>query len=153
MQNLINILSILAFVMSTITWICTLLNHSIKLFIEIKDYAHIFDVVQLYIYFQNNSGKPITISGVSIVESNNKIPCKTLPSIIRSCNGRVIIETPLFPLNLSSHQGACFAFEFLNCPDIELNPGKTIALEIYTNRKLLKRFVTLGNKDQILNLR
>ena len=153
MQHILNTISVVAFIMSTISWILAIFNNSIKLSLEVWDYSQRFNVIQLYIYFQNNSGKYLTITGVSIIENQIKRPCKLIPSTIRTKNNKPFIETPYLPVNLSPHQGVCFAFEFLNCSDIALSPGKNLALEIYTNRKALKRSVILGNKDHILNLR
>ena len=39
MQNILNVISVLAFIMSSITWFCTALNRSIKFSVEVKDYA------------------------------------------------------------------------------------------------------------------
>lgn len=153
MQNILNIISILAFIMTSITWICTAINHSIKFSVEVKDYAKHGSVVQFYLYMQNNSGKPITISGLSIAYQNQQFPCKMIPSVIRYRDQEPLITTPFLPVNFAPHQGSCYAFEFLHCPDIELAPGKTVEFEIYTNLKVLKRFVTLGNTDGILHLR
>ena len=145
MQNLLNLISILAFIMSSITWFCTALNRSIKFSVEVKDYAKYKKSVQFYLYMQNNSGKPITISGLAIVYKNQKFPCKMLPSVLRDKDQKPLVTTPLLPVNFAPHQGLCHAFEFSHCPDIELAPGKTVDFEIYTNRKVLKRSVILGN--------
>lgn len=153
MQNFLNLISILAFIMSSITWICTALNRSIKFSIEVKDYVKYRDIVQFYFYMQNNSGKPITISGLSIIYNNQVFSCKMIPSLLRSQGQTPVITTPFLPVNFAPHQGSCYAFEFLHCPDIALAPCKKVDFEIYTNRKVLKRSVTLGNTDEILHLR
>ena len=119
MQNLLNLISVLAFIMSSITWFCTALNRSIKFFVEVKDYAKYKKSVQFYFYMQNNSGKPITISGVSIIYNNQNFPCKMLPSVLRGKDQRPLVTTPLLPVNFAPHQGLCHAFEFLHCSEIE----------------------------------
>lgn len=153
MDLFLSITSILAFIMSAITWIFNILARRINSKIEIKDFAKHRDIVQLYLYIQNNSGSPFTISGVSIISDSDKHPCEPLPKIIRTHNDEVIIRTPYFPVNFSAHQGQCLALEFLHCPDIELVPGKTVDLEIYTNRKILRKFLTVPQPDLILHLR
>ena len=153
MNLILDIISILAFVMSLITWIYNFLNHRINAEIEIKDFAKYRDIVQLYLYIQNNCSSPFTISGVSIISDSNNHPCELLPKIIRTHNDEVVIRTPYFPVNFSAHQGQCLALEFLHCPDIELTSGKTVELEIYTNRKILKKSLTVPQPDLILHLR
>ena len=152
MQNILNVISVLAFIMSSVTWFCTALNRSIKFSIEVNDYAKYKKSVQFYLYMQNNSGKPITISGLSIIYKNQKFPCRMIPNVLRTQDGSPLITTPFLPVNFAPHQGLCHAFEFSHCPDIELAPGKTVDFEIYTNRKVLKRSVILGNMDEILHL-
>ena len=116
MQNIVNIISILAFMMSLATLIHTIFDKSVRLSVNIKDYGKYFNgVVQLYIYFQNNSGRDLTISGISIVSNSQKYPCKMLPEVIRDCNGKSVITTPYLPVNIAPYQGVCYAFEFLNC--------------------------------------
>ena len=153
MDLFLSITSILAFIMSSITWIFNFLAHRINADIEIKDYAKQRGSVQLYLYIQNNSSYPFTISGVSIISVSSKHPCEQLPKIIRKQNDEVVIRTPYFPVNFSAHQGQCLALEFLHCPDIELTSGRTVELEIYTNRRILKKSLTVPLPDRILHLR
>lgn len=153
MDLALGIISILAFVMSLITWILNFISHRINAEMKIKDFVKHRDVVQLYLYIQNNSGSPFTISGVSIVSNSGKHPCEPLSKIIRTRNDEVVIRTPYFPVNFSAYQGQCLALEFLHCPDIVLTPGKTVDLEIYTNRKILKKSLAVPQPDLILHLR
>lgn len=152
MQNFLNLLSIIAFVMSLITWICTAINKSIRLSFEIKDQAKRHgSIVQLFLYIQNNSGRSVTISGLSIVTSSKKYPCDFLSKTIRTRDEQVIVQTANLPVNFAPYQGMCLAFEFLDCQDIELTPGKTIDLEFYTNRQVLKRSLILCPEDHVLH--
>lgn len=152
MDLFLSITSLLAFIMSTITWIFNFLDRQISVEVEIKDFAMHWDIVQLYLYIQNNSRSPFTISGVSIISNSKKHPCEPLSKIIRTHNDEVTLRTPYFPVNFSAHQGQCLALEFLHCPDIELAPGKTVVLEIYTNRKILRKSLTVPQPDRILHL-
>lgn len=151
MQHFLNILTILAFFMSSATWLYTLYTHSIKLSIEVKDHTKRFGSVQLYLYFQNNSAQYLAITGISILDKDRKLPCNALRSILRVQDGSALIETPTLPVNLSPCHGVCHAFSFSDCQDIELAEGKTLALEIYTNRCVLKRSVILPPQDHILH--
>ena len=105
----------------------------------------------MYLYLQNNSNSPLTISGISIVHNDKKYPCELIPKKIRG-KGENLIKTPMFPINLSPNQGVLFPFEFLNCQDIEISPDKKIVLEIYTNRKMIEKSLTLDLPNTLLHL-
>lgn len=144
MQSFLNFLTILSFTMSVTTWILTAYNRSIKFscsIIDFKKYSP--DIIQFFIYIQNNSEKPMTISGMALVVDHKKYPCELVSKKIQSINGVVVHATPNFPLNFSPSQGRMEFIEFLHCPDIEASPGKMVELEIYTNRKALKRSLSL----------
>ncbi len=198
MQSFLNVISVLAFIMSAISWICTAYNRSINFSVDVKDYCQTGKCIHLYLMMQNNSGKPITISGISIVSGKEKFPCGILSKEIKDycqtgkCihlylmmqnnSGKPItisgisivsgkekfpcgilskeiigvdyiplIETPTLPMNFAAYQGLALAFEFSQCSDIELAPDKTVVLEIYTNRKVLRRDVVLGNMGDVLH--
>lgn len=150
-QDTYNILGIIGFILSALIWIYTYRKNRVLLDVEIKDYTKVFGrVVQLYLYIQNNSGSPLTISGISIVHNEKKYPCVLLPRKIRG-TGEDLIKTPMFPINLSPHEGILLPFEFSNCQDIELALDKTVALEIYTNRKMIEKSLILGRPDHLLH--
>lgn len=150
-QSLYNLLGITGFLLSAIIWIYTIFQKRCDLFLDIKDYTKVFGrVIQLYLYIQNLSDSPITISGISIAHNNTFFPCELLPKKIRG-EGDSLIKTPMFPINLAPHQGILVPFEFLNCQDIALTPYKTLDLEIYTNRKVLRKSLTLVQPDHLLH--
>lgn len=152
LQTTYNGFGILGFVLSALLWLCTVLKNRTNLCIEVKDYTKAFgEIVQLYLYIQNQSDSPITISGISIVHYEKKLPCELIPKKIRK-TGDDIIYTPHFPINLSPQQGVCFPLEFLNCRDIEVGPDKKVALEIYTNRKVIKESLILSQPNTLLHL-
>lgn len=144
MQLFLNFLTILSFIMSAATWLLTAYSRSIRLSCSVSDYRK-YDqgILQLFLYIQNNSEKPMTISGISLIIDNQKYPCELVEKKIRTVNGLVTQSTPNFPLNFSPSQGRMEFIEFLNCPGIEASPGKMVEIEIYTNRKALKRFLSL----------
>lgn len=144
MQSILNLLTVLAFIMSATTWLLTAYNRSIRVSCNVIDFIK-YDrgIIQLFMYIQNNSEKPLTISGMSLVIDCNRYPCELISKKIRTVNDVIVQATPNFPLNFSPAQGRMEFFEFLHCPDIEASPGKTVVIEIYTNRKPLKRLLTL----------
>lgn len=153
MQNFLNFISIAAFIMSLTTWIMTAIQQSIRISVEVKDYSKPYGkIIQLYLYIQNNSKKPFTISGISLIHDKRKYPCKLLPSSIIE-KGDIKIYTPLFPINFAAYQGVLLPFEFLDCSDIPLGPNKKIEIEICTNLKVIKRFLTLDQPDYLLRFR
>lgn len=148
MQIFLNTLTIFAFLMSTVTWFLTAYNRSIRTEIRILDYKqHLGCINQFYVYVQNNSEKAFTISGASLVIDGEKYPCELVTKLIRTTNV-LTLSTPNFPLNFAPLQGRMEFFEFLNCPNIELVPDKTIEIEFYTNRKVLKRFLKLPQQGR-----
>lgn len=150
-QSVYNIFGVIGFLLSALLWISTWFNNRCKLTLEVKDYTKIFGrVVQIYLYIHNDSGVPITITGLSIAHNNTFYPCELLPKKIRG-EGDSLVKTPTFPISLSPHQGILVPFEFLNCQDIALTPYKTFDLEIYTNRKALRKSLTLVQPDHLLH--
>ncbi len=77
MQLFLNFLTILSFIMSAATWLLTAYSRSIRLSCSVSDYRK-YDqgVLQLFLYIQNNSEKPMTISGISLIIDNQKYPCE-----------------------------------------------------------------------------
>jgi len=144
MQNILNVLTIITFISTAIGWVYVAINSSIRLHAEIRDHIKIQNrIIQLYIYFQNNSGKSITISGVSIMYKGKEHPCRISRAVIQSKGDEILLSATTTPINLSPYQGTCHVLEFLDCRDIELDQGKTLDLEIYTNRRRLKRSLVL----------
>ncbi len=121
-----------------------------KLKIEILDSETIWDVMQFFIYIQNQSHSSICISSISIRYDKKEIYCELVPKKIRG-KGDELIRTPMFPLNISPLQGGMYFLEFVYCPKISLDPGKILDFVIHTNRGPLKKSVTLGDKSHYLH--
>lgn len=152
-QNVYNLFAILGLILSASLWIYNRYQHRIALKIEIKDYVKALGhVIQFFLYIQNESDSPITISGMALTYKNEKFFCELLPKKIRGTKDS-LIKTPMFPINLAPQQGVLLPFEFLNCQDIELTPDKKVDFEIYTNRKLLKKSLTLDQPGYLLHIR
>lgn len=151
-QNICNILGCLSFFGTGYLFICRWINGRKNLEVSIIDHSKIFGrIVQFFISFQNHSSNPLTIHSVTIVYNEKEYPCELIPKKIRGKdeNG---IKTPMFPLNLVPDQGYLCYLEFLNCEDIPVTEGKTIALKIHTNRGPITKSITLGDKDHYLHI-
>lgn len=153
-MNFSLLLSLLAFIMSSITWIVHAFQHSTRFTVKVIDFiVRPNNVVQFFMYFQNNSLLPITVSGISYIESDKKYPCELTPKTLRTVNGVVTRSTPAFPLNFAPSQGSMYFLEFINCPGNSLDPDKMADFEIYTNRGRLNKSAVLVVHDHIFRLR
>lgn len=142
-NTLIDLISIIAFIMSSLTWIVSAYQHSIRLSIKCIDYRVLKgSILQMFLYIQNNSSRPITITGLALRIDNQLYPCELLSKIIRKENGNVTRYTPNFPLNLSDQQGVMYFFEFLNCQEIVSSLDKTVEIQIYSNRGHLDKYLS-----------
>lgn len=150
-QAMYNLLGILGFLMSAILFITHLLSRRKKIRIKVHDYTKIRHVVQLFINLQNYSSSSLCIHSISLINDSSEFPCELLPKAIRE-SGHQLITTPMFPLNLSPHQGFQCFLEFLFCEDIQLVADKTLVLKIYTNRGVINKSVTLGNISHYLHM-
>ena len=107
-------------------------------------------IVQLFILFQNNSSKPLSISSVAIRRPSEIQTCELVPKPIRGKEPNTL-KTPWFPLNLSPHEGVLHCLEFLFCKDIELGLGKTVVFQIHTNRGVVEKAVALDKISYYLH--
>ncbi len=121
--------------------------------LKIIDYVHIKthkNIVQLFLLIENRSSNPIIISSISISYlKGKKYYCELLPKIITE-NKLNKVFTPNFPINLQAYQGYQGYFEFLYCEDISLVEGKNLDIQIYTNRKVINKSLTLHSKSHYL---
>ena len=126
-------------------------SRRIQLSVSVKDWNKPTPkVAHLFLLIQNNSSKPTIISGISILKTSQEYYCRLDSKKIITDHDVIIRATPQFPLNLFPHQGVLFAFEFLDCPDIELTENKTVDLQIYTNQKAIRKSVTLPKQSHYL---
>ena len=136
-------------VIGSIGSICEFLYHFIvsrkHLDFEILDFRATYQPLQLFIYVQNQSKAPITISCVSIRYENHEYYCEVVPKKVRSIDD-YFFYTPDFPLNLTPLMGYQFFLEFVGFPEKALNPDSTVDVLIYTNRGVVEKFLTLHNR-------
>lgn len=151
-QLVINVLSIAAFVMSAFLSINKFVSQRKNIKIVIYDYAQPLGVVQFFIHFQNMASSNISIQSVSIIENGREYPCELIPKKIRG-SGSDVLKSTEFPVFLCQDQGYLCFLEFVSCQDIQLVPGKTVDLRIYSNHGPIDRSVTLGNTSHYLHIR
>ena len=151
-QYIYNILSILAFLMSSFLFICRLIASRKDISIKVIDYATRSSVAQLFILFQNNSSTSITIHSLSIFVDGKEYFCDLVPKPVYKNEFR-FLQTPMFPLNLSPKEGVLHFLEFLLFQDNQLSPGKKVVVKICTNRGPLSKSVVLGNTSHYLHMR
>ncbi len=144
-QNIYNVMAILGFCASAFLCVRVYINSRKNIAIKVVDYNKHDHVVQFFLCIQNNSDKPLCIDSIEIP---NGVQCELIPKKITDK-----LSTPMFPLNLSGHQGSFYFLEFLYCADIELAPGKTIVFLVHTNRGQIETSLTLGNISYYLHTR
>lgn len=147
------LLSLLAFIMSSITWVVHAFQHSTHFSVQVIDFVAYSDNILFFLYFQNNSSSPITVSGISYITPDKKYPCELVPKVLRTEHGIVTRSTPNFPLNFAPSQGAMYFIDFRYCPGNSLDPDKMVDFEIYTNRGRLNKSVALASREHLLRLR
>ena len=151
-QLLINVLSIMAFVMSAFLSVSKFLSECQNISVIIHDYSQPLGTVQFFIHFQNMASSNISIHSVSIIENSHEYPCELIPKKIREFDSEMLKSTE-FPIFLCPDQGYLCFLEFVSCQNIQLVPGKTVVLRIYSNRGQINRSVILGNTSHYLHIR
>lgn len=150
-ENITFVLAVIGSIGTILNFIYTYLSSRKRIDIQVLDYTSIFNVVQLFMYIQNQSRSPICISCISLIIDDKEIPCELIPKKIRG-DGSNLICTPFFPINFSPLMGVQHFFEFVNCPNISLASGKTVSFAIYTNRGVIKKSVILGDTTRYLHI-
>ena len=149
-QIICNILACLSFIGTFSILLYQFAKSRRNLSVSIIDYASRQGSVFLMILFQNNSSLPLTVSSVHIIHDEKYYQCELIPKKIRGKNA-LLIMSPMFPLNLVPKEGRQCFLEFLFSEDIPLGYGKTVVLEIHSNRGPISTQITLGHKSHYLN--
>jgi len=148
MQFVLNIISLLAFIMSTTSWVLTFVQRRIKIFFQVIDYCQHNNACQFYVMIQNNSSLPLSIPYICI---NDKM-CQLEPVVVRIENHTEKFSTPQFPLNIAPKAGVNAYLEFRGCGGISLGEGKNLDFQIHTNYRQLRKSVSLGEKSHYVNI-
>lgn len=147
---ILNLMTIFSFIVSAILGTIQIIQSRKRIKIELVDYSKVWNVVQLYLFIENNSNKPISISSIHLSQSNKTIRCELLPKKIIK-KDEFLITTPTFPLNLNPQESSAYFLEFLDCKDIELKKGNLLSLSIYTNRGKVSINLFLPDKSCYLH--
>ncbi len=154
MQIILNIISVLAFVMSAATWIFTIIKNRKNLSIEIIDYRNYAKSAHFYICVTNNSQTPISITSINIPNISS---CILEPKIVKEFTDTTAktttdkIKTPAFPINLQGKEGLNCYLQFPDFQKTSLFQGKKVDFEIYTNRGLINKSIILGCTGRYLH--
>ena len=127
-QLVINVLSIMAFVMSAFLSVSKFLSARRNIKIVIYDYSQPLGTVQFFIHFQNMASSNVSIQSISIIENEREYPCELIPKKIRGSDSELLKSTD-FPILLCPDQGYLCFLEFVSCRDIQLVPGKRLIYE------------------------
>lgn len=120
--------------------------------IAVVDYSNQDEIHQFMMRINNQSSKPICISVVSFFYENKKYDCELIhKKILHHAPELPWILNPYFPLNIPSLTGRTYFLEFLDCPDMQVNPGKTVCFQFQTNRGVINKTVILGERSHYLN--
>lgn len=154
MQFVLNILTILAFVMSLATWITEAVRRKRKVSLTIFDYRYwpVHSVVQFFMTIQNDSSIPICITAISLECDGKLFACELEPKRIKGSDENPV-KTPTFPINISPRQGMGCYLEFVYAPNIPLADGKKVDFLIDSNRGELRKSVFLGPEGYYLHTR
>lgn len=155
MHLFLDTLTILAFLMTSITWIIGAISRSIRIDFDVLDHRTYTSSCKIYVRLTNKSLVPITIYSISLVENGCEHFCFLQPKLSRQVEN-LLYYTAEFPINLVAHQGGQYYVEYCNFPNdepIQLIEGKTVAFRIYTSRSVITRSVTLGKPDYYLRIR
>lgn len=153
-QSIFNSITIITFAMTSISWIVNALIRSIHLQFDVLDYRTDYKTCSLYVRFVNKSHLPIVIYAISIIDNGYEHFCYLQPTLIRT-NDTLEFHSAQFPVNLSPLEGRQEYLHYRNFPEnkpIELIEGKNLAFRICTNRKTIKRHVTLGKISYYLHI-
>ena len=151
-DNITFVLSVIGSLLGVINFVYTIFSNRKHIDLDVLDHTQINNVVQFFLYIQNQSASQICISSISINHDEKSYICELIPKKIRGTKENLMC-TPMFPLNLAPQCGYQYFFEFLNCPNNLVVPGNTVEFVIHTNRGPIKKSVTLGDKSHYLHIR
>ena len=149
MANWNNYLTIISTLLGVISAGTLLFSKSIRFRCEILDWRYVTsEIIQVYFHIENNSLKPISVNGVSLIREATNYPCELdEKSVHTTLQGRTWVTSD-FPAYFVEGQTRDLLVEFLHVQDIVLIPGKTIDVAIYTNRRSLHRSLTIPEQGR-----
>lgn len=147
----LDLMTILSFLTSSILFICKVLYSRKKVDFEIIDYVKVGHVVQLFAFIYNKSSSSISISSICINHDNRYFQCELIPKKIIKREEN-LITTPPFPLNLNPQESRSCFLEFLYCKEISVKKGNLLSLTIHTNRGKITKDLYLPDKSHYLHI-
>lgn len=141
----------LAFLMSAIMWGYQWYQHRVRIDINVIDYMKIGNVVQFFVFIHNRSERVCPVYSIQLL-SRSFITCELESKPIKERNNH-LITTASFPINLSPLESRSVYLEFVDCPDIQLAPGKEVTFQIHTMRGPVSKIVLLGDISHYLHTR
>ena len=152
-ENITFILAIIGSVGAMISGFRAFWLSRVNLNLKIDDCKRINHVTQFFILFENKSTNPISISEVAIAHDGKLFPCDLLCKKIRSTDAGFLYHTPRFPLNIPGATSQLHFLEFVEAPQIDLTPGKTVVLSLGTNRGRIVKTLSLPPPGRYLHSR
>ena len=145
-----NVITIVSFLMSLISFCSLAIRHSIRIRCELLDWRYVKDtgIIQCFFHVENNSMLPLSVNGISFFHEETSYPCElTVKSVHTTPQGRTWPTSDL-PAYLAEGQAYNLLLEFLHAEDISLAPGRTIDVVICTNRRSLRRSLSIPRQGR-----
>lgn len=120
--------------------------------LKIIDFAKRTTTIQFFVFFQNKSSCPLTISSVCLWDGSPFVQCELIPKKILKKTDYTI-STPMFPINLSPYQGLLCYLEFVSPRDIPIVQGKRVDLRVYTSHGMKDLSLILPSPDHYLHIK
>jgi len=142
-ENVTLVIAVLAFILSTISWVNTLVSNRKKLRISISSYKMIAsDASLFYLSIENLSRLPISISRIFLVDGESKYECSCVPQKVlehTTRSGNVVTEHAVFrnlavPISLTSLGGIHGYVYFPVSSANSLVPPAELTFLLHTNR-------------------
>lgn len=143
------IISIVSFIMSTITWLLVIYRNRFRLDFNVLDFRLLANqFFQVYILIQNNSQIPVSVTEVEMIVNDKAYPCELHPKCLRTDPTHGDLYSVQLPLYLEPYQGIYCYLEFLHAQDIPLTPRSQVFFVVHTNRRNLRKLIILPEQGR-----
>lgn len=142
MNIVLDIISVLAFLMSSIIWIINIYQRCVNIEFKVLDFDKRENGVLFFVSVINKADNSCSISSIQIMHKGNWITCELLPMSVHSFKGQKYYSAQM-PVNLPPRGGQSFYIFFQGMSDAPLNPGYMADYQIHTNRNPILKTETL----------
>lgn len=152
MNNLLDIISILAFLISVYLLVDKIISSRVSIDLKVLNFK-VYDNVeaQFLIMFENRSNLSISITGIHILGNNTLYSCYFQPRRVKESTRRInneVIErlttsTLALPINLTPLGGTTGYISFRDGLEDLVQPEKILNLQVDTNRGRVKKSLLL----------